>query len=196
MVKKMQMLSKIKNEFARALRNFHYERTPTGMLFPKQGICIGGVFSFRVDDGPKDSANNTLALQCLDAMLTSFFTGVVPPTAFYIAPFINNVAPTSALTAATFTATQGEYTGYTAAARLQWVPDGASSGQTVGNTIAPAQFTIGASAATVAGAGLMTASAKSATTGTLIAAALFATPNALNANSKLSIEYSLSAIAS
>ncbi len=195
MVIAMQMLPKFKSEFARALRNFQYERTDLGVVFPKQKLVIGGVFSASVDGGPMIVGNNTLALQCLDSMLSVYFDNQAAPVAFYVAPFTNNIAPTSALTAATFTATQGEYTGYTQAARTAWTPNGASSGQTVSNSASPALFTVGASAATVAGAGLLTASAKGATTGVLVAAALFATPNALNPGSSLSIQYSLAATA-
>lgn len=194
MVNRMKLLN-LKTELGRALRNFKYERTQSGLFFPASGVCVGGVFTARVDDGPANIANNTVTLECLDDMLTVYLGNGGQTNAFYIAPFINNVAPSSALTGATFAATQGEYVGYTAATRLAWTPDGPSVGQTMGNTAAPAMFVIGAAAATVSGAGLLTTSTKGATTGKLVAAALFATPNALNPASKLSIEYSLSATA-
>lgn len=190
----MNILEKLKADFVRALRQFHYERTDGGVFFPRQKFTLGGVFSVSQDGGPWVPSHNTVALEGLDSILTCWFNNTAPYTALYIAPFTNNTTPSSSLTAATFAATQGEYTGYTQTTRVQWVPNGASSGQTVSNSNAPAQFTVGTSAATVAGAGLIAnASAKSATTGVLAAAALFTTPNSLNPGSTLSIQYSISA---
>lgn len=190
----MNILKQFKAEFARALRNFHYERSPNGLYFPKQKILFGGIFHVSQDGGPWVASHNTVALEGLDATLTCYYNNTAAPTAFYIAPFSNNTTPSSSLTAATFASTQGEYTGYTQATRVAWTPNGASSGQTVSNSNSPAQFTIGSSAATVTGAGLIaTASGKGATTGVLSAAALFGSANSLNPGSTLSIQYSLSA---
>jgi hypothetical protein len=188
-------IMKFAAEFGRALRNFRYERTDAGVFFPLQKILFGGVFDVSQDFGPWVRSPNTVALEGLDAILTCYFTNTAPPSlGGFIAPFSNNTTPSSSLTAATFASTQGEYTGYTQTTRVQWTANGASSGQTVSNSNSPAQFTIGASAATVTGAGLiMGASAKGATTGTLAAAALFTSPNSLNPGSTLSIQYSLSA---
>lgn len=196
----MTIRERFKAEFLRALRNFRYERTDTGVLFPDQKMSFGGVFRTSVDGSAwSPEWHNTVALENLDAMLSCYFDNgaAAIPTGFFVAPFTNNVAPTSALTAATFTATQGEWTGYTQATRVQWVPNGASSGQTVSNSVAPATFTVGATAATVYGAAVIaTVSAKSATTGTLVGAALFGAANTLNAGSTLQVQYSLSATAS
>jgi hypothetical protein len=196
MVIVMQSLSKHFAEFARALRNFRYERTESGVFFPQSGVSAGGVFSHSVDGGPWTLDKNTVTLQVLDDILSAYFTASGVPSAFYVAPFTNNVAPTSSLTASTFASTQGEYTSYTQSARVQWVANGASSGQSVSNSVAPAAFTIGSSSATVAGAGLLTTSTKGATTGILVAAALFGTANTLSPGSTLSVQYTLSATAS
>lgn len=191
MVTAVQMISRIKNEFARAMRNFRYERTPEGLYFAAQKVLFGGHFEVSQDGGPWVSAKNTAALEGLDLMLSTFFNNGSPPTTFSLAPFTNNTTPSSSLTAATFTASQGEYVGYTQTTRVAWVQNGASSGQTVSNSNSPATFTIGSSAATIAGAGLIaSATAKGATTGTLIAAALFGVPNSLNPGSTLQVQYS------
>jgi hypothetical protein len=191
----MNRIEKFKAEFARALRNFRYERSSAGILFPLQKILLGGIFHVSENGGPWAPSPNTVALEGLDALLTCYFNNVAPPSlGGFIAPFSNNTTPSSSLTAATFAATQGEYTGYTQSTRVQWTSNGASSGQTVSNSASPAAFTIGSSAVTVTGAGLiMGASAKGATTGTLAAAALFSTSNSLSPASTLSIQYSLSA---
>jgi hypothetical protein len=135
-----------------------------------------------------------MALEGLDAIYSTYFNNGSPPTALYIAPFTSNVTPSSSITAATFTAALGEYTGYTQTTRVQWTPDGNSVAQTVSNTASPAVFTIGASAVTITGAAVIaSASAKGATTGKVIAAALFGAANSLNPGSTLKIQYSLGA---
>ena len=180
-----------KAEFARALRNFRYDRTENGVWFPAQKAGFGGIFETSVDGSAWVPNKNTVTLQFLDQMLGDWFNSGSPPTGFYIAPFTNNTAPSSALTAATFAGTQGEYTGYTQATRVEWVSNGASAAQTVSNSNAPAEFTIGSAATTIRGAGLLTASAKGAGTGVLVAAALFDAGNTLNSASTLKIKYSL-----
>jgi hypothetical protein len=193
MVTTVQMLSRLKNEFARAMRNFRYERTPEGLYFAAQKALFGGVFSARVGDGPWAQSCNTVALEGIDDLFSVFFHNGSSPTVFSLAPFTNNTNPSSALTAATFAGTQGEYVGYTQATRVAWTPNGPSVGQTVSNSAAPASFTIGASAVTITGAGFIAAApAKGATTGTLIAASLFSVPNSLNPGSTLQLQYSLS----
>lgn len=178
-------------EFARALRNFRYERTENGVWFAAQQVEFGGIFETSVDGSAWAPHKNTVTLPFLDKMLSDWFNSGTPPTGFYIAPFTNNVAPSSSLTAANFTATQGEYTGYTQSARVAWTSNGAASAQTVSNSNAPAEFTVGASATTIRGAGLITASAKGATTGVLVAAALFDVGNSMNPGSTIKIKYSL-----
>lgn len=187
------MMNRWKAEFARALRNFRFERTENGVWFPAQKAGFGGIFATSVDGAPWQHHKNTVALEGLDAQLSTYFNNGSPPVAFYLAPFTNNVAPTSALTAALFAGTQGEYTGYTQPTRAQWVSNGPSAAQTVSNSTAPGTFTIGAAAVNITGAALLaTASAKGAITGVLVAAALFSTPNSLNPGSTLKVQYSLS----
>lgn len=193
--------SKLKNELARRLRSFAYERTGNGVFFPKANITFGGVFGYRIDDGEMryvpalSYADNAVTNELVNAILNCYFNNGSPPTGFYVAPFTSSTTPTNALTAATFAATQSEYTSYNETARQAWTSNGASSAQSLSNSNAPAVFTIGTGGATLTGAGVLTASGKGATTGVLVAAALFDTANTLNAGSKLTVEYSLSATA-
>lgn len=190
----MHPLIKHRAEFARALRNFNFERTASGgVLFPRQGLIVAGVFSAAVDGGPKLIFPNTFVNEGLDDVLNVYFHGSAQRTAFYIAPFTNNVTPAAGLTAATFTATQGEFTNYTEATRVSWV-EAAASGQSISNTASPARFTIGTGGGTVWGAGLISAAAKSATTGVLPAAGKFGDDAlSLTAGSKLDVEYAIDA---
>lgn len=190
----MNIRDRFKAEFARTLRGFKYERTPNGIWFPKQKALFGGVFGYRVDDSEWKFAHNAWAYEGLDAMLSGWFNNGTAPSAYYIAPFSNNVAPTSSLKAADFPGTQGEYTGYTETTRQQWIPNGPSSGQSMSSSASPAKFTVGASAATVYGACLIaTASGKGSTAGSMIAGALFGVGNTLNPGSTFSVQYILSA---
>lgn len=181
-------------EFARALRNYNFERTTDGrVLFPRQGLFIAGVFSARVDGGPRDVFPNTFVNEGLDDVLQVYFHGTSQRTGFFIAPFSNNVTPAAGLTAATFAATQGEFTNYTESTRVAWV-EAAASGQSISNSASPARFTIGTGGGTVWGAGMLSASAKSATTGVLPAAGKFGDEAlTLTAGSKLDVEYAIDA---
>jgi hypothetical protein len=192
----MQFSAKVRSELARALRNFKYEKSPRGVCFPNADLTIGGVFGAKVDDGPWSWGDNAVTNEGINAMLAAFFDQGAQPNAWYVAPFSNNLSPTSALTAATFASTQGEYTAYTQTARQLWKPDAAPTTQQVQNAAAPASFTIGAATVTVYGAALLSASAKSATTGVSAAAGLFGVANTLNPGSTLTVQYALSATSS
>lgn len=191
MVTDMSMKAKFFAEFARALRNFRYERTRSGLWFPAQKIAMGGVFEHQIDNGPWLADHNAYALEALDAMMSCWFNNGSVPTAFYIAPFTNAVTPASSLKAADFAATLSEFTGYTESTRQAWTPNGNASAQTMTNSNAPAVFTGGSTAATIRGAGLLTASAKGDTTGVLVAAARFGADNPLNPGGTLKIKYTV-----
>jgi len=179
-------------EFARALRNFRYERTPTGILFPEQRMHVGGVFTHRVNGQDAAVDPNVFTYEGLDDLLNVYFHGSTQPTTFYIAPFSGDVSPAQSLTAATFTATQTEFTNYTESTRVVW-NEAAAASQSITNAANPARFTIGTGGGTIWGAALATASTKSATTGKLPACAKFSDSRVLLAGDKLDIEYALTA---
>lgn len=189
----IDMMSRWKAEFARALRNFRYDLTENGVWFPAQKAGFGGLFTLIRPDYDPVPGKNTVTLPWLDGLLDTYFNAASAPPGFYIAPFTNAITPSSALTAANFASTQGEYTGYTQSARVAWTSNGASASQTVSNSNAPATFTIGASATTLNGAGLLTDSTKGSTGGVLIAAARFDVGNTLSSGSTFKIQYSLAA---
>lgn len=182
-------------DLRRALRTHKYERSTGGILLPAAQMLIGGVFGCRVDDGPLQAGHNTIANEFIDLLLNVVLGNASAPSAWYIAPFTSSTAPTNALTGATFTATQTEYTAYTESTRQQWVKDAASTAEVMQNANAPAVFTIGTGGATITGAGMLSASAKSATSNTLAAAGLFSAANTLGAGSKLTVEYGISGTA-
>lgn len=162
----------LQRDLGRALRSGRYERTDDGrILLASAGMCIGGAFSDALNVEPLRLLQNTVVAQGINALLDAFFRQQTAPTGFYIAPFSGNVAPDGAtLTAANFTATQTEFTDYDETTRVEWTPAAAAS-SAIGNTASPADFTINKADSTIWGWALLTASAKSATTGVLVAAA-------------------------
>ena len=186
-------------ELGRALRNPRlHERTPDGILFPKAGLIFGGHFGSKaLEPGahPSDYAwaygPNAVANEFINAALNSMFNQIAGPANWSIAPFLNNLAPTSALTAATFKDTQGEFTAYSEGTRQAWTPNDDSTVQSVSNDEAPATFTIATNPATPRGAVLITASGKNATTGILGAGGLFGVANTINVGGKLLVSYGM-----
>jgi hypothetical protein len=115
--------------------------------------------------------------------------------AFYIAPFGGNVTVAATWTAANFTANSTEFTNYDEATRVLWANDAAAS-NAIGNVTTAALFTIATGGGTIRGAGLISASAKSATTGKLIAAARFGTDKVMAAAEELRIKYTITGTSS
>lgn len=191
----MQISQQLRSELSRAFGNFKYEKASQGLYFPQANIMLGGVFGASVDDGPMAYGDNAVSNEAINGLLNAFFNQGTQPTAWFLAPFTSSATPTSALTAATFTATQSEYTGYSESGRQVWTPNGDSTAQVIGNSAATAKFTIAGSTATITGAGLLSAQAKSATSGVLAAAGMFGAANALGVGSTLTVEYSLTGTA-
>lgn len=188
----MTLLNKISNEIRTAFDTHAYERDNAGLFFPAARIFIGGTMTYSIDDGPRVLGDNTATFEGLNDLLSVYFTQTAQRTAFYFVPYLNNVAPDGTLTAASFNGTMGEFTNYTASTRPVWTP-GAVASQSVDNSAASAQIVVGTGGGTIRGAGLSTASAKSATTGVLPVCAAFDTAAVLTAGSKLNLEYVISA---
>lgn len=195
----LQKTGALAADVVRAIRNHRFEPTESGGIYiPGARASIGGVFRHAlcpagsVTFGPWAVDPNRVVGEGLNDLLNVYFTGSAAPAAFYLAPFSGNVTPAAGWTAATFPATATEFTGYTASSRLPWTP-AASTAQSVGNTAALAASTLTFAAGgpyNLYGNALLTASAKGATTGKLVAATRFATPRTnMAAGDKLALEY-------
>lgn len=195
----MSFSAAVRNELGRALRGHKYDKTPNGILFPYAGLMFGGVFGSKslppgahADDIPWEYGPNAVGNEFINAVLNGIFNGVAAPTTWYFAPFANNLAPTSSITAANFASTQGEYTTqYTESSRQTFVNNAASTAQSVSNSSSPAAITVGGTSITPYGAGILSVSTKGGTTGVFGAGGLFATANALSPGSKLMMTYTL-----
>lgn len=114
---------------------------------------------------------NRVVNQGLNHFLNAGLRGQDVVSTFYLAPFAANVTPAANLTASTLASTLTEFTNYTEPSRPVWTPDGAATAQTLTNAAAPALLTVGTGAqTTIYGAALVSAQAKEATSGIVIAA--------------------------
>jgi len=194
----MNFSAAVRAELGRALRNYKYDKSATGLIFPAAGLAFGGLFGSKelqpgmsAEDAPWQYGPNAVGNEFINDALNSKFNGVGGAVAWYFAPFTNNLAPTSSILAANFATTQAEYTSYTEGGRQVWTSNGSSTSQSVSNSAAPAVVTIGGSPATIYGAGILSASGKGATTGVFGAGGLFGVANTLSPGSKLMMTYTL-----
>lgn len=181
-------------ELARDFRNHNYEVAETGVLFPRSRLFVGGAFRHSVNGGDVAIDKNLVVNEGLNYLLSTAFGGGAQISQFFIAPFSANVTPVATWTGANFTASATEFTAYAGSTRLEWVR-GAAASQAIGNTASPAVFTYSAGGPyNLYGMALLSASAKSATTGILAVATRFSAPR-LNqqAGDRLSVEYVLTA---
>lgn len=144
---------------------------------------------------PWERDDNLVVNQGILYLINAGLDGGAASTTFYIVPFGGNVTPAATWTAANFTANATEFTNYTEATRQVWANDTAAA-NAIGNTTTPAVFTLDTGGGTIRGAGLISASAKSATTGTLIAAARFDADKVMTAGEELRIKYTLTGTSS
>lgn len=180
----------------REVANRQYEIADEGTLFlPKSKIWIGGQFEHDVLRAGKllGAARdpNIVVNQGLNALLDIMFHAATQITAWYVGIFEGNYTPVATDTAANIAANSTECTAYDEATRVAY-DEAAASGQSITNAASKATFTMSASK-TVHGAFLVSASAKSATTGTLFSASKFSAARAVVDNDQLLISYVLSA---
>lgn len=156
-------------------------------------IPVMGVFDVEIRRGGKviarDISSNIVTTEGLNHILDVVLHGTAATATWYIAPFEGNYTPVAGLTAATFTAAATECTAYDEATRVAYNEAAAASGVTT-NSANRAVFTINASK-TLYGAAIISASAKSATSGTLLAAARFSSSRAVVDDDEVAIAYSL-----
>ena len=184
---------KLFKELARAVRNRKYEATDAGMHFPAINMQLGGEFSLQVNDGPVDTFPNLVVDEWRTRALEILFSGATQVTDFYLAPYAANQTPLATWTAANFTSNATEFTNYVETTRQPWTV-GAVDTFSIGNTASKAVFTVGTGAGdTIWGVGLLSQSAKSATTGYLIAANKSATSrSSLVEGDEITVGYTIS----
>lgn len=125
-------------------------------------------------------------------ILRAAYAGSAQLSAWYIAPFINAVDPSDALTAANFDSTLDEFTNYTEVARPTWVQDVEAS-QAIANATTLAKITVGVGGGTINGIVLISVNTKGSGGGTLAAATRFATTRTMAEGDELMFKYTMQA---
>lgn len=186
-----ESIAKYAREIRRALANYKYEKTPEGIFLCESRATIGGHFGVSVNGAPMEWTHNLIVNEGLNYLLDVGLHNQAVLATWYIAPFAGNVTPAASWTAANFTANSTEFTNYDESARVEF-NEGTVANQSVTNSANKARFTISTGGGTVYGAGLLSASAKSATSGKLFAATRFSSSRTLLATDLLDLAYTLS----
>lgn len=185
----MKDLFKHSGEFLRALANHHYELTDSGVYFEKQQALVGGSLIHTLNGADMRVDNNTFTTEGLNYLFSVGMNGGTASSTFYVAPFSGNVTPAATLTAATFTSTLTETTAYSESARPAYTIAAPASGS-ITNTASRAEITANATVS-VWGAGILSVSTKSSTSGVCIAAAKFSAVRSLVSTDVLAFDYTL-----
>ncbi len=172
-----------------------YTPTEGGILLPKQGLRVGGMFiGEHIRDGEVIDAwedSNLVVNEGLNSLLSVYFNGGTQITTWYLGVFEGNYTPVATVTAATITSASTECTTYAASTRVAF-DEAAPAAQVISNSASRASFVFNATK-TIYGAFLVSASAKSATTGTLFSAARFSSSKAVVNGDELLLTYSFTA---
>lgn len=186
----------LRKEFARSIRNGHYELSGDGVYLPRQQLKLGGVFTHGVlRDGKliggEEDDSNIVVNQGLNHILDVAFHNQTQTATWYIGLFKGNYTPAATDTAANITANATEATEYDEATREEWI-EAAAAAQAVTNSANRATFTMNATV-TIYGAFLVSSSTKSGTAGVLSAASRFSSQRDLVDDDELLITYTLNA---
>lgn len=173
----------------------NYEETAGGVLMPDTALQVGGIWHGQhVRNGEvidEWETKNLVTNEGLNALLDIMFHGSTQITTWYVGVFEGNYTPVATVTAATITAASTECTAYDEATRVAY-NEAAASSQSITNSANKATFTFNATK-TIYGAFLVSASAKSATTGTLFSAAAFSSSKSVVDDDQLLLTYTFTA---
>lgn len=188
--------NKVLNEVARHIRNSNYEPTQYGIYVPKAHLNVGGHFLHDVihADGSREGwrvDTNLVVNEGLNHLLDVVLGGGTQVDPWYIGIFEGNYTPIAGDSASDIAANSTESTAYDEATRVEYQPAAAAS-QSITNSANTADFTINATK-TMYGAFIVSASAKSAVTGTLLAASRFSASRSVIATDVLSLIYQFDA---
>jgi hypothetical protein len=172
--------------------------TDGGILVPEQRLELGGIFRIEhIRDGEiidVDECHNLVVDEGLNNLLDVYLHGSTQTATWYIGLFEGNYTPVAGVTAATITAASTECTAYDETTRVAYNEAAAASKSTT-NSANKATFTFNATK-TIYGAFLVSANAKSATTGVLFSAAKFGSAKSVVDDDQLLLTYTFSAASS
>lgn len=173
-----------------AMHTGKYERTEDGIYFPSSRLLARGVFRYNKRGEPEEVSENLVVDEGLDYILGAAIGNASPISAWYVAVFSGDVTVQSTWTAANFATNATEFTNYANATRPAWVEGTVSSGA-VDSFSNKAEFASTQDTQTIRGAALISASVKSSTGGTLIAASRFSSDKNLDTSEILDVGYGL-----
>ncbi len=178
-----------------AIRAGEYEQTEEGIYLPTEKVLIGGYFEVSKRGEEAEVSRNLVVDEGLTYVLRAAVGETGGISSWYVGLFTNDVAVTGTWTAATFTATAGEWTNYDEASRPAW-SNSAVASQGTDSFASKASFTSSADAQTVRGGAILSASAKSSTAGVLFAASRLSSDKILATGEILDVGYGLTLTAS
>jgi hypothetical protein len=174
----------------------NYQESEGGVLMPLAApLMLGGVWDVEhVRDGKvidRWTDKNIITNEGLTNILDVHFNAGTQITTWYIGLFEGNYTPVAGVTAATITSASTECTAYDETTRVEYDEANPAS-QSVTNSASKATFTINATK-TIYGAFLVSASAKSATSGVLFSASRFGSSKSVVDDDQLLVTYTINA---
>ncbi len=179
----------VNENLARAIADGRFEETELGLFVPSERSLVKGLFCYGKRGEELEYSDNLVVTEGLDYIVGVALKAVTRIDNWYIAPFSGAVSVQATWTAANFTSNSTEVTGYVSATRPAWTGGSVSSGA-VDSFASKASFEA-SSSITIRGAGMISVSTKSATTGTLLGASRFASDKVLDTGEILDVGYGL-----
>jgi hypothetical protein len=173
-----------------ALRAGEYEQTEEGIYLPTEKAMLGGYFVVSKRGEAPEISRNLVTNQGMNYVLEAAIGDTSGIASWYIALFSGDVSVAAGWTAANFTATATEWTNYDESTRQAWTSATVAS-QGTDSFSNKASFTSSGDTQTVRGAALISASAKSATSGILLAASRLTSDKTLDTGEILDVGYGL-----
>lgn len=172
-----------------------YAQSKGGILLPRHELLVGGKFigtlirDGKVIDEFEDC--NIVVNEGLNALLDIMFHGSAQITSWYLGVFEANYTPVATVTAATIAAAATECTAYASGTRPVY-DEAAAASQVTTNAASRASFVFNATK-TIYGGFLISNSTKGGTSGTLFAAAQFASSKSVVSGDELLLTYAFTA---
>ena len=180
----------MKKTIADALEAGRYETTPEGIYFPAENALAQGVFTVSKRGEAVEHSRNLVVNEGLDYILKAAVGETAGISNWYIALFTGDVTVIATWTAATFTAAATEWTAYDESARVVWTKSLVAS-QGTDSFSSKASFTSSTDGQVIRGAAILSASAKSSTSGVLLASSRFTSDKTLDTGEILDVGYGL-----
>ena len=179
----------INKSLARAIADGRFEETELGLFVPSERSLVKGMFCYGKRGEELEYSDNRVVTEGLNYLVGVALKGVTQIANWYIAPFSGAVTVQATWTAANFTSGATEVTGYESVTRPAWTGGSVATGA-VDSFAAKAEIKA-TSNITVRGAGMISNSTKSVTTGTLLGASRFGSDKVLDVDEILDIGYGL-----